>query len=120
MAERKPVIAVDVDFKLCILETPYAGDVEGNIEYAQKCMHDMLIRGESPYASHLLYTQPNVLDDDIEEERNLGIYAGFAWKHLDKVHTVFYIDRGMSRGMDLALRYCIENGMSYEYRKLEV
>ncbi|AUR87464.1 hypothetical protein NVP1101O_053 [Vibrio phage 1.101.O._10N.261.45.C6] len=106
------------DFKLCILETPFAGDVEANIEYAQKCMHDMLIRKEAPYASHLLYTQPNVLDDLVPEERNLGIYAGFAWKHLPQVHTVFYVDKGMSKGMTLARDYCKENNMTFEYRYL--
>lgn len=106
------------NFKLCILETPYAGDVTSNIEFAQKCMKDMLIRGEAPYASHLLYTQPNVLDDDIKEERDLGIYAGFAWKHQDCVHTVFYLDKGMSKGMQLAKDYCIEHSMSFEERYL--
>lgn len=106
------------DFKLCILETPFAGDVEGNIEYAQKCMHDMLLRKEAPYASHLLYTQPNVLDDTVYEERQLGIYAGFAWKHLEGVHTVFYTDKGMSTGMLLAEEYCKNHNMTMEYRKL--
>ncbi len=47
--------------KLVILETPYRGnsysDLEGNIEYARKCMRDSLFRGEFPFASHLLYTQ---------------------------------------------------------------
>ncbi|CAH9014519.1 conserved hypothetical protein [Vibrio phage 496E54-1] len=81
-------------------------------------MHDMLLRKEAPYASHLLYTQPNVLDDLIPEERELGIYAGFAWKHLQGVHTVFYIDKGMSGGMKLAEEYCNANNMSVEYRKL--
>lgn len=28
-----------------VLETPYAGDINRNIEFAQKCMHDMLLRG---------------------------------------------------------------------------
>lgn len=107
------------DFKLCILETPYAGNIEDNVEYAQKCMHDMLLRKEAPYASHLLYTQPNVLDDSVPEDRDLGIYAGFAWKHLKGVHTVFYTDKGISKGMELALGYCKENNMSYEFRSLE-
>lgn len=106
-------------FKLCVLETPYAGDVKENVEYAQKCMHDMLLRHEAPYASHLLYTQPNVLDDLIPEERELGIYAGFAFKHMEGVHTVFYTDRGMSNGMNLALEYCKEHGMSYEFKELQ-
>lgn len=106
------------EFKLCVLETPYAGDIESNVEYAQKCMHDMLLRHEAPYASHLLYTQPNVLDDLVPEERELGIYAGFAFKHMEGMHTVFYIDKGMSRGMKLALNYCKEHNMSYEIRNL--
>lgn len=41
-----------------ILESPYAGDVEGNLTYARRAMHDSLMRGEHPIASHLLYTQP--------------------------------------------------------------
>jgi len=106
------------NFKLCVLETPFAGDVGGNLKFARECMHDMLIRGEAPYASHLLYTQPNVLDDNVPEERELGIYAGFSWKHLPEVHTVFYLDKGMSNGMQLAKDYCIENGMSFEERYL--
>lgn len=72
--------------------------------------------GESPYASHLLYTQPNVLDDSIPEERNLGIEAGFAWKHQAGVLTVFYTDCGWSQGMMRAQTYCIENNLPYEIR----
>jgi hypothetical protein len=82
--------------KLVILESPYAGDVERNIEYAKRCLCDSLNRGEAPIASHLLYTQ--VLSDDVEEERNLGINAGLAWSLVADYH-VFYIDYGMSRGM---------------------
>lgn len=108
------------EFKLCVLESPFAGDVEANVLYAQKCMHDMLLRHEAPYASHLLYTQPNVLDDTIPEERELGIYAGFAFKHMEGVHTIFYTDLGISGGMQLALDYCKEHGMSFELRSLEV
>lgn len=106
------------DFRLCVLESPYAGDVADNVEYAQKCMHDMLTRGEAPYASHLLYTQPNVLDDLVPSERELGIYAGFAFKHMEGVHTVFYLDKGMSKGMQLGKDYCIAHNMSFEERYL--
>ncbi len=105
-------------FKICILESPFAGDVAKNVRYARHCMHDMLKRGEAPYASHLLYTQPEVLDDNIPEERDLGIYAGFAFKHMKGVHTVFYTDLGMSSGMQLALDYIKEHGMTYELRSL--
>ncbi len=47
--------------KLVILESPYAGHVDANVAYARMAMHDSLLRGEAPIASHLLYTQPDVL-----------------------------------------------------------
>lgn len=60
-----------------ILESPYVGKTPaeraGNIAYARAAMRDCLLRGESPFASHLLYTQPGVLDDDDAEERAIGI-----------------------------------------------
>ena len=52
------------DLPIVIIESPFAGDVDKNIEYARKCVRDSLNRGEAPSASHLLYTQPGILDDD--------------------------------------------------------
>ncbi len=46
-----------------ILESPYGGtpeEVERNVKYARACLRDCLLRGEAPFASHLLYTQPGV------------------------------------------------------------
>ncbi len=103
--------------KRIILESPYAGDIERNIEYARLCVKDSLLRGEAPIASHLLYTQPGILDDNIPDERNLGIAAGLAWKQVaDK--QVFYIDYGYSKGMEYAKLYAIENNIETEERKL--
>ena len=42
--------------RFVIIESPYAGNVEENEEYARKCLRDCLMRGEAPFASHLLYT----------------------------------------------------------------
>lgn len=86
-----------------IVESPFAGDVERNVAYARAAMHDCLLKGEAPYASHLLYTQPGVLDDNHPSERVMGITAGFAWRH-KAAYTVFYTDLGMSKGMELALQ----------------
>lgn len=83
-----------------IIESPFAGDVKRNIEYARKCMQDSFNRGEFPFASHLLYTQ--CLDDTIPEQRALGINAGLEWgKHADK--TVVYTDLGISKGMNYGI-----------------
>jgi hypothetical protein len=103
--------------KRVIIESPYAGDVERNLIYARECLRDSLSRGEAPIASHLLYTQEGVLNDEIPEERQWGIDAGLAWKNVTEKH-VFYIDYGYSRGMEYAKQYATDNGIEVEERKL--
>ena len=100
-----------------VLESPYAGDVERNVKYARECVRDSLSRGEAPIASHLLYTQEGVLDDDIPEERSWGIEAGLVWKSVADKH-VFYTDYGISKGMEYALQYASENNIPIEMRNL--
>lgn len=109
-----------------ILESPYAAPtpagVERNLRYLRACMRDCLLRGESPYASHGLYTQPGVLDDRNREDRQLGIAAGFEWRSAaDK--TVIYVDLkitdGMRAGVDSArdMRQLVEErsiGMAWD------
>lgn len=104
--------------RLVYLESPFAGDVMGNITYARRCMADCLSRGEAPFASHLLYTQEGVLRDSIEAERNLGINAGFAWARFAGV-SVFYVDRGISGGMKRGLDNARRGGRRIEYRALD-
>lgn len=100
-----------------VLESPYGGDVEDNVAYARRCIRDCLDRGEAPIASHLLFTQPNILDDAVPEERTLGINAGLAW-HLVSESVVFYCDRGWSSGMGGAEKHAKDNGLMIEYRWL--
>jgi hypothetical protein len=102
-----------------VLETPYAGDVEANLKYLRACMRDCLKRGEAPFASHALYTQPGVLRDDDPAERDLGIHAGFAWRRYG-VRTVVYTDRGISPGMERGIDHARDLvWQEVEYRKLE-
>jgi len=69
--------------RLVIVESPYAAPtpegIERNVAYARAALADCLGRGEAPYASHLLYTQPGVLRDEVPEQRRLGIEVGLAW-----------------------------------------
>lgn len=103
--------------RLVILESPYAGDVEANVAYARACLRDSLLRGEAPIASHLLYTQPGVLDDDIPNERQHGIDAGLAWGAVASA-TVVYTDRGISRGMSYGIAAAEAAGRPIEYRSI--
>ncbi len=103
--------------KLVILESPFAGDVEGNIEYAKKCIRDCLERGESPITSHLLFTQEGVLDDDIFKERVAGICAGHAWYKVCDL-CVAYMDKGLSSEMSLGTKIARQYSVPIEYRNL--
>jgi len=87
-----------------IVESPYAGDVERNTKYLRACLADCLARGEAPFASHALYTQPGVLDDSDPQQRERGIAAGFAWRAMADA-TVVYTDLGVSRGMIAGLEH---------------
>lgn len=112
----------EVAMRRVILESPYAGeteaDVEANVTYARACVRDSLRRGESPSASHLLFTQPGILDDDVPAERQLGIDAGLAWRAVAEA-SVVYTDRGISRGMEYGIAAAREAGIPVEFRSLE-
>ena len=103
--------------KLVIIESPYAGEVEENIKYARECVSDSLRRGEAPIASHLLYTQQGILDDNTPEERLLGINAGLAWKRVADA-SVVYVDRGITRGMQYGIDAAEAAGIPIERRSI--
>ena len=86
---------------LTIIESPYAGDRERNRIYLQRAIRNSVGYGELPFASHGFFTF--VYDDLDPQQRNLGINLGYAyWRFAERV--VFYIDYGMSNGMQAAER----------------
>ncbi len=98
-----------------IIESPYAGDVERNKRYLRAAMRDCLMRGEAPFASHAIYTQPGVLRDDVPEERERGMAAGWAWTVIADA-VVVYEDLGISAGMKRGIEAA--HGVPIEYRSL--
>ena len=103
--------------RLVILESPYAGDVRANEIYARACLRDSLGRGEAPIASHLLYTQPGVLDDNDPHERQWGIDAGLAWRAVAE-WSVVYEDLGVSSGMRYGIAAAEAAGLTVQRRTL--
>lgn len=103
--------------RLVILESPYTGDVPTHVAYARACLHDCLSRGEAPVASHLLYTQPGVLDDDLLEQRQMTFEAGLAWRKVAQA-SVVYTDLGVSEGMREGIAAAERSGIPVEYRSL--
>lgn len=104
-------------FPLVIVESPYAGDILSNERYARAAMADCLRRGEAPYASHLLYTQPGVLNDLDPAERKHGMEAGFAWGDMAE-RTIVYTDLGISSGMEAGITRAEAAGRPVERRTL--
>ena len=104
--------------RLVIIESPFAGSVEENIKYARQCVRDSLARGEAPIASHLLYTQPGILRDDVDSERQWGIDAGLAWRAVAEMSAV-YTDRGITVGMRYGIAAAEASGVPVEYRTID-
>jgi hypothetical protein len=109
--------AEGVAMRLVIVESPYAGDIDRNVAYARAALADCLRRGEAPIASHLLYTQPGVLRDEVPEERRLGIDAGLAWRRVADC-AVFYVDLDWSRGMRESFALYRREGFPFEERRI--
>jgi hypothetical protein len=107
--------------RLVVLESPYAGknahEIARNVRYLRACMHDCFKRGDVPFASHGLYTQPGVLRDEDPEERKLGIMGGLLWaSHAEA--AVVYKDLGLTSGMQIGMVRHKKEGRPVEERRL--
>lgn len=68
-----------------------------NRHYAKQCVRDSLLRGEHPYASHVLF-EHGALDSRRDSELRAGMRAGIAWGAHGDVRA-YYVDRGISAEM---------------------
>lgn len=111
----------DKEMKKVIMESRFsAANVEGlvrNKKFTLACMRDCFMRGEAPYASHVIYAQTHILDDFVAHERAIGMHAGFLWGDLGEL-TIVYVDLGISTGMQMGIDHAIKMGRPVEYRTL--
>lgn len=102
-----------------VIESPLSAadheGIKGNQLYAKRCMWDCIKREESPYASHLLFVQDELMDDLIPHERALGMKLGFEWGAMAH-KVVVYIDRGITPGMQAGIDHYRHCGIPIEYR----
>ena len=95
--------------------SPYAGDVEKNVEAAQRYSRFAVDKGYIPIAPHLLF--PQFLNDRNPKERQLGLFFGNAL--MSKCSEVWVFGSRISAGMEdeikrarwknYRLRYFTEN-----------
>lgn len=103
-----------------IIESPFGSDdpqtLRENIAYARACANDCVQRGEVPFASHLFF--PQFMDDKDPAQRQMGIEMGYDfWEKADLV--IFYMDKGLSPGMQAALGKAFFENKPYEKRTLQ-
>ncbi len=92
--------------------SPYAGDVENNVEAARKLCRKAIEAGHAPFAPHLHY--PGIVDDAELEERAAGISSGLRFMEAcDEVWA--YIGKGRSPGMIQELTYAASTGKLIKY-----
>jgi len=113
--------------KRVVIESPFMGisedpikkleETRRNIKYARACITDSLRKEEAPYASHLFFPQPGILDDNVPEDRMRGINAGLEiTKDFDL--TAVYSDLGVSKGMTYGIERAKTLGRTIEERFL--
>lgn len=104
------------------IESPFANNdpelARRNVLYGRLALRDSLLRGEAPFASHLLYAQDHVLDDTNPEERRLGMEAGFLWLHVAD-YVAVYTDLGISPGMAEGIKTATSLDIDIDYRTLD-
>lgn len=109
-----------------VYESPFASmdfdTFARNIAYAR-----LLIRegatgyNEAGIASHVIWTQPGILRDTVESERNLGIACGIVFANMAKrgiIGHIYGIDLGWSKGMLRSKEYVLANGGEIAERRL--
>lgn len=108
--------------KIADIESPYNGEspeiIKRNILYARIACRWALDHGFFPYASHLFFTQPGILDDKDPTERHLGIDAGKEIIAKSATHSLFFLDFGESSGMTYGRRLAEKAGREIQDIKL--
>jgi hypothetical protein len=80
---------------LVFICSPYAGDVERNLQNARRYCKYAVEQGAVPIAPHLIY--PQFLDDRIKAQRSLGLYFGLVI--LEKCDEIWVFGSAISIGM---------------------
>ena len=96
---------------LVYIASPFAGDMERNLERARGYCRLAVSKGCIPLAPHLLY--PQFMDDETSETRELGIF--FALVLLGKCDEIWVFGERISEGMSREIAKAERRGISVRY-----
>lgn len=80
--------------------SPYAGDTENNVKFAQEYSRFAVDKGYIPIAPHLLF--PQFMNDTDPTERKLGLFFGNAL--MSKCSEVWVFGERISAGMEAEIK----------------
>lgn len=83
----KAIFKIRQNHKFVMVQSSYDNkDLNEQLTYTRAAMHECLMNGEIPFASHLLYSQPNILDYNNKDDRRLSQEINKRLiEHFDKV-----------------------------------
>ena len=97
--------------KIIFICSPYAGDIDINTQRARRYGRFAILKNAIPFIPHLLY--PQLLDDNDEGERALGISMGI--EVLSVCDEVWVFGDRISKGMEAEIRAAKRLGIPVRY-----
>ena len=97
--------------KLVFICSPYRGDIDGNKTRAQRYCRFAYTQGAAPIAPHLHNTQ--FLDEDILEERKVGIELGL--QLLRRADELWCFGNRLTEGMEIELKTAQQMKLKVRY-----
>ncbi|OPZ89129.1 MAG: hypothetical protein BWY74_02855 [Firmicutes bacterium ADurb.Bin419] len=91
--------------------SPFAGDVDRNIQKAQGYSRFAVNKNSIPFAPHLLF--PQFLDDEDKEQRELGLFFGMVF--MAKCHELWVFGRNITQGMSVEIEKAKERRLKIRY-----
>lgn len=85
--------------KIVYIASPYAGDIDENVEFAKEACRFAIRKKCTPIAVHLLY--PQFLDDSDPVQRKAGMHMGL--RVLEACDELWLCGDRLSKGMDVEL-----------------
>lgn len=133
----KAIFKIRQNHTFVMVQSAYDGkDADEQLTFTRAAMHECLMNGEIPFASHLLYSQPNILDYNNKDDRKLSQEINKRLiEHFDKVviytsDTLIDKDNAIERTMNgkkylldndtnIALNHAVANNKPVEIRNID-
>ena len=104
--------ATKKNFKPCVFMcSPFAGDTERNVERARRYCRFAVSKNCIPIAPHVYF--PQFMDDDDQEQRDLGLFMGMVL--MSRCKELWVFGSTVSHGMAVEIEKAQQRGIPIRY-----